>query len=314
MAENTVEINVKGKPVRVPAIEVDGKTVLATGKWIKVAAIKDEDWVEGELENPESYIRCLKEHRSKDFEADVFTFKQRLPNVSPRYSYAIEWDNVAAIRISSYEEWWNKLPSETRRNVKTSAKRGVVVKITEFSDDLVRGIVQINNESPIRQGRPFWHYQKDFDAVKRENGTFPDRSTFIGAYYNDELIGYAKIVSVGEVAGVMAFLVMIKHHDKRVANALIAKAVEHCAEKKISYFTYIKYRYGKKRDSLTEFKRRNGFEEILIPRFFVPLTAKGRIAMALKLHRSLAQILPENLINVLLRLRTKWYERGTGAR
>ena len=60
---------------------------------------------------------------------------------------------------------------------------------------------------------------------------------------------------------------------------LIAKAVGICETQGISYITYGLYNYGNKRDSpLREFKIRNGFEEILVPRFFVPLTRGGGFA------------------------------------
>ena len=33
---------------------------------------------------------------------------------------------------------------------------------------LVNGIIGIFNQSPVRRGKPFWHYGKDFDTVKKE--------------------------------------------------------------------------------------------------------------------------------------------------
>jgi hypothetical protein len=221
----------------------------------------------------------------------------------------MDWDNVAAIRLDNPEDWWeNRLPQETRKNVRRSAKRGVVVRVASLDDDLIRGIVAINNESPIRQGKPFPHYGKDPEAVRKDYSSFRDRSEFIGAYSGDELIGFIQIIRMGKIAGILEILSKTSHYDKRPANALIAKAVEHCAEKGISYLTYGKYCYGNKRDNpLTEFKRRNGFEETLVPRFYVPLTALGKISVAFRLHRGLLGILPEPLIYPLLGLRRIWY-------
>ena len=39
-----------------------------------------------------------------------------------------------------------------------------------------RGISNVYNETPIRQGRKFWHYGKSFDQVKAANATYLDRS------------------------------------------------------------------------------------------------------------------------------------------
>lgn len=311
-----IELTVKGIPVRVPAVEIEGRTVITTGRWLKVAAIHDEYWQESELEDPEAFLRELKGHRAKGFAADIFTFAQKFPNTTARHPYHMEWDNVAAIGLSSYEEWWKGLPSETRRNVRLAAKRGVTTQIQELSQELIGGIVEINNESPIRQGRRFHHYGKDAETVWRDYATFPERSTFIAAYHEEELIGFMKIVRVGKVAAILQLLSKTKHYDKKPANALIAKAVEHFAEKGASHLTYIKYRYGKKRKSpLTEFKKRNGFGEVLVPSYYVPLTAKGRTAVVLGLHRSLVEILPERLTDVLLEMRSKWYgwRSGTAA-
>jgi hypothetical protein len=114
-----------------------------------------------------------------------------------------------------------------------------------------------------------------------------------------------KFVYVDDLAKIMQILSKSAHYDKRPMNALIAKAVEVCCERGVSYLVYSKMSFGNKRNSqLAEFKRRNGFEEMLYPRYFVPLTLKGRIATSLRLHRGLLGLLPFWLINPLLRLRS----------
>jgi hypothetical protein len=310
MAANSLEIRERGKQINVPAMEVSGTNVIVTGRWIKIASVHDEEYLENGLQDPEFYINRLKEQGSKDLKADIFTFTQSLPDTKPRYPYPVEWDNVAAIRLSSFEEWWRSgISVRARQDIKRSAKRGVVTTVTEFNDDLVRGIVEIYNESAIRQGKPFWHYQSDFDTVRRENATYLERSVFIGAYYNDELIGFTKIVYVGKVAAMMQFVSKISHFDKRSSNALVAKAVEHSAKMGMSYLTYGKYRYGNITSSLTQFKHRMGFEEIFIPQFYVPLTFAGQMTIHLGLHRSLADYIPEPVLAQLRKLRSLWHGR-----
>lgn len=310
MLGDDVEVSQKGKSLKVPALHIGGKAVIVTGWWIKVAAIFDEGWLEGEVEDPALFINALKKYSFDGARADIFTFAQKLPHVMPQYSYPMEWESVAAIQLNSFEEWWNKAISRhARQDVRRSAKRGVITKVTEFTDDLVRGIVEIYNDSPIRQGTPFWHYQKDFDTVRRENATYLDRSTFMGAYYNDELIGFTKIVYVGKVAAMMQFVSKTRHFDKRPSNALVAKAVEHCAKTGMSYLTYGKYRYGNITSSLTNFKHRMGFEEILVPQFYVPLTIAGQMTLRLGLHRRLADYIPEAVLAKLRNLRRLLYGR-----
>ena len=89
-------------------------------------------------------------------------------------------------------------------------------------------------------------------------------------------------------------------------NALLAKAVEVCSQKGITHLVYGKYSYGSNPNTpLAEFKRRNGFEQMNFPRYFVPLTLKGRLALMLKLHRSLTQLLPPGVAAFLIKIRAK---------
>jgi hypothetical protein len=122
------------------------------------------------------------------------------------------------------------------------------------------------------------------------------------------LIGFIKLVHMGKIASILHIVSKGHHQDRRPTNALLAKAVEVCSERKQSHLLYGKYTYGKKTDSsLTEFKRRNGFEKIPIPRYYIPLTNKGRLIIKLKLHLGLLGILPPRLISFLLKLRSEAY-------
>jgi hypothetical protein len=286
-----------------------GKTALnVSGTLVKTGSVHDEEWLERHaVDDPEVLIGSIKKEKAK---IDVFSFSQRLPEIIPKYDHYMEWDNLAVISITTFDGWWSRLPQATRKNVRRSAKRGVDVKVVDFDDEFVRGIVNIYNEIPIRQGRHFWHYGKDFETVKRENSTYMENSDFIAAYLGEDLIGFIKLVYVGEEARIMQIISMVKHQDKRPTNALIAKAVEVCEYRQMKYFIYGKYIYGKRTNTpIIEFKNRNGFEMVTIPRYYVPLTMKGEIALRLRLHHGVAGIVPGQLNNCLISLRAKWYER-----
>ena len=78
-APASTEIRVKGRPVRVNSTDIDGRTVIATGRWLRIASVKDEELVEGGAVNdPESFLAAV---RRSGLRADVFTFAQRLPDV-----------------------------------------------------------------------------------------------------------------------------------------------------------------------------------------------------------------------------------------
>ena len=307
MAVTYVETRVRGKNLHVPSAEIEGRTVIVKGRWFKIASVRDEELTEGELvKNPESFIAALKKSGLK---ADVLTFFQRLPDVKPKFPYSVEWENYAVVPVTTFEAWWEKLPQEARKNTRRAAKRGVVVKSVPFDDELARGIHKICNESPVRQGRRFWHYGKDFETVKREYSTFMERSEFIGAYFEGELIGFIKMTHVDRLAYILGILALNSHYDKRPMNALLAKAMEVCAQKNVGWLVYAYYRYGnKKHSSLAEFKRRNGFEQVEFPRYYIPLTMMGRIYAGLRLYRGAVGLIPGPILNLLLTMRRSLLE------
>ena len=304
MAVKQVELTVAGKTIAAPAVDIDGRTVIVRGGRIKTAAIMEDALVEGELvKDPDRFAAELKRSGLK---ADVLTFFQRPPDVTPKFKYHFEWDNYAAIDTTSFDAWWEKLPQEARKNTRRAAKRGVIAKSVPYDDALAQGIHKLCNESPVRQGRPFWHYGKDFETIKRDHGTHLDRAEFIGAYFENELIGFIKYVYVDRVAFLLHILAFNAHYDKRPLNALLTKAVEICSQKGMKYFVHDKYYYGNKKDSsLLEYKRRNGYEPINFPRYYVPLTWKGKIYVGLRLYRGAVGLIPAPVLSVLLKLREK---------
>ena len=306
--ETYVEIRIRGRWITVPAVYVNGKKVFATGKWLRTAKVRGEEMMENELKNPETYIEKLTSDAKCTLKADIFTFTQKLPGTRPKYSYPMEWESVAAIHVVSFKQWWESLPQETRKNVRRSQKRGVAVRIKEFDDDLIQGIREVNDECPLRQGMPNGYYGKSYDETKKLYGEFVGRCDFICAYFDDNLIGFLHLVYRGAVASILNLTTKPSHFDKRPANALVAKAVELCEAKDISYISYGQYNYGNKRDHpLRTFKIRNGFEEILMPRFFVPLSRWGELCMKAKLHRGLIGILPHPVIRIAVGARSLWY-------
>lgn len=307
--ENCVEVRVRGRWITVPAMNVNSKKVLATGKWLRIAKVRSEDMMETELETPEVYIKKLQGDERNVLRADIFTFTQKLPATLPKYPYPIEWESVAAIHLSSFKEWWEGLPQETRKNVRRSQKRGVTVRIKEFDDDLIQAIRQLNDESPLRQGMRNGYYGKSYEETKKLYGEFIGRCDFICAYFGDELIGFLHLIYRGEIASILNVTTNPSHLDKRPANALIAKMAEICEGKGISYISYGLYNYGNKHDHpLRTFKIRNGFEEILMPRFFVPLNGWGKVCMNAKLHLGLVGILPHSVIKIAVGVRSHWYK------
>jgi hypothetical protein len=262
------------------------------------------------LDDPAAVLDSLRQCGTR---VDLFSFAQRLPETKPKYPYPMEWDNCAVLPISAFDHWWKRqIDNKTRNMVRKAEKKGVTLREVTFDDALVKGIWEIYNECPIRQRRRFPHYGKNIETVHREEATFLESSVFIGAFHEGKLIGFAKLVpdETGTQAGLMNIVSMIRHRDKAPQNALVAQAVCACANRGIQFLVYSKFDYGDKRDdSLRDFKERSGFKRVDLPRYHVPLTRMGWVALRLGLHHRLAERLPDSLAARLRDLRAAWYNR-----
>ena len=307
VTETSVEISDGSEWSAIPALNVNGTKIIVTGRWLRTAQIHDEAWLERKDDDPDLWVQALREQRSPTLRGDIFTFGQRLPATTPKYRYRMEMESMAAVRVAGFKSWWDNLPQVSRKNVRRSQKRGVEVSVKHLDASLLEDIVELNKDSPVRQGKRFIHYGKTFEQTKKDQIPHLDRSDFICAYSGGELIGLLKLVYANETASILTFLPKASQYDKRPANALIAKAVEICETKGVSYLIYGKFRYGNKsQSSLLEFKLRNGFEEFLVPRYYIPLNTRGSVCLRLNLHRGLIGILPPHLINVGLNFRSIW--------
>jgi hypothetical protein len=292
---------VDGASVNVKYVDVCGQTLAVSRRGpISVVGLED-DWYE-DLNDPAGVINGLR--RNSGFKPDIFTFWQRLPNIEPKYPFHMERESIAVLRIESYDHWLNKqIKGSARNKIRKSEKAGVQVREVAFDDDFVRGVVKIFNETPTRQGRRFWHYGKDFATVKSQFSRFLFREDLIGAYYQNELIGFVMLGNAGNHGVLGQIISMVSHRDKATNNALMAKSVEICAEKEFSYLVYAFWSDS----TLADFKRFSGFEEVKLPRYFVPLTQKGKLALKLGLHRGWKAAVPDKIKNPLKQIRRSWY-------
>lgn len=295
-------------------MRICGSDIRVEGRLLRIARLELDKYEF--VDDPGAMVDGL---RKSGTQIDLFTFLQRLPEtlqesseVSPKFDYPMEWDNLAVLPVSSFEHWWNnQIRSFPRNRARQAEKKGVVLREVPFDDDLVRGICEIYNECPVRQGKPFAHYGEDVETVRRISATFLDRSIFIGAFLGDRLIGFIKLVTdmTRTQANMMHIVSMMQHRDKAPTNALVAQAVRSCAERGIRYLVYQNFSYGKEDDSLSHFKEINGFQRVNLPRYYVPLTGIGRAALTLGFHRKLADHFPKPVITKLRELRTAWYNR-----
>lgn len=286
---------------------VCGREIHVQGRLVRIGRLDGDKYKF--LDNPHPVLAALRAARPR---LDIFTFMQKLPETTPKYEYPMEMDNLAVLPVTTFDDWWMKqIGFKARNKAKQASKKGVVIREVPFDDALAQGITEIYNETPIRQGRRFPHYGKTFDQVRRMSSTFLDTSVFIGAYLEEKLIGFIKLtIDDGcTQAGMMHIVSMIRHRDKAPTNALVAQAVRSCAERGISYLVYSNFAYGKKeRSSLSDFKERNAFQRINLPRYYVPLTNVGWAAFRMGLHHKFIDRLPEPLLAKARDFRYSWYK------
>lgn len=278
--------------------EILGQILAIKGRAFRMASMRHEPYQC--LGDPETYIAKLRE---TGIRADLFTFMQEIAELTPKHSFHLERESLAVVPVTDYQNWWKKQVNDKTRNmIRKAQKNGVEFRLAELNDDFVRGVVEIYNEVPMRQGKAFSHYGMGFQEVKEHLNTFTQQSDFIGAYWNGELIGFVKFVRGNNVASLMQIISKIAHRDKAPTNGLVAKAVERCEEMKIQHLHYSVW----SKRGLGDFKRHLGFVQWDVPRYYVPLTLRGKLFLACKLHRNLAELLPDRLVDSLVRLRTRW--------
>jgi Acetyltransferase (GNAT) domain len=280
-------------------IELGNRKIAIEGRIPRIAKL-DQEWYE-DIESPERLISDLRKFEPRP---DILTFWQRLPELQRKYPYFMEVDSIAALPIKSYPFWLEKqIDAAARNKIRKAQKRGVIVKRATFDDEFVRGMASIFNETPIRQGRRFLHFGKNFETIKSQFSRFLFREELFGAYLDSELVGFIMLADAGRYAFLGQIISKVARRDLAPNNALLAKAVERCAEKGVPYLAYASWLD----DGLGDFKRSNGFQRFDLPRYFVPLTQRGKLALSVRLHRGWKGAVPRRVRNRLKSLRPHWY-------
>jgi hypothetical protein len=251
------------------------------------------------VRDPLALIENLQQARPM---ADIFTFLDETETAHSEYRFHKEIVSISILKIETFERWWKGLDFKVRNKIRKAHKSGVEIRSTKLDDDFVRGVEAIYNESPIRQNRKFWHYGKGFAEIKRDLSSFLDRTFFVGAYCKNELVGFMKLYQGDNILRTVHIIAKISQRDKPVQDALISKAVEICEQQKVTRLQYGNWSRG----GLGAFKTKHGFERLDVPRYFAPLTLRGKLMLKLNLHRQFQDYLPETWMIRLIALRSGW--------
>jgi hypothetical protein len=250
---------------------------------------------------------------------DLFTFINRefLRSADEKYPFPKELENYAIMHINSYDDWWNNtIKKRERQSVKKAEKTGLKVKKADINEAFLKGVQKVYNETPFREGRRYSGYGQNLQTIKRKFENIGD-SDVLGVYLGSELVGILWLTYGDQAAMFRSFVSLLKHRDKCPNNALISEAVRSCAEKGLHFLVYgNKYGFI---PSLDRFREHQGFRKFPLPRYYVPLTTKGQVAIKLKVHRKLEYSLPLPIERVGLELYNSvsrivppsiWYKLG----
>src|SRR5437879_2562564 len=118
-------------------ILIENKEVVLLGTFPRIAGLKAEYYEY--VQDPAGFAIKLKTAR---IGADLFTFLQETPQRAPKYQFHVEWDSIAVLPITTYEHWWEtQVNDKTRNMVRKAARKGVEVRLAEYTEQFVRGIM-----------------------------------------------------------------------------------------------------------------------------------------------------------------------------
>jgi len=130
-------------------MNVCGRDIQVQGQLFRIARLDGDKYKF--LDDPEPMLAGL---RKSDTRVDLFTFMQKLPETTPKFSYPMEWDNLAVLPVSTFEDWWTKqIGFKARNKAKQAAKKGVVVREAPFDETFARGVLGNLQRKPSAPGK-----------------------------------------------------------------------------------------------------------------------------------------------------------------
>jgi hypothetical protein len=128
-----------------------GKEIKIQGRFIRMARIDGDKY--NFPDEPEAFIEGLKKCGTR---IDLFTFLQKLPETEPKYSYPMEWDNLAVLPVSTFDHWWShQIRSFPRNRARQAEKKGVMLREVPCNETLIRGICSIYMSARFAKGNAF---------------------------------------------------------------------------------------------------------------------------------------------------------------
>jgi hypothetical protein len=231
---------------------------------------------------------------------DLLIFAQRsFLGSRPSYPFHREDEVIALLKIDTFDDWWKfKIGKKVRERIRGAQRKGVDVRPVKPDESFFKSAQNIYNETPIRQGLRYSGYGISLPAVKRKFENL-ERSNVLGAYYEEELIGFIWVVYGDRAASIESFVSLIEHRNKAPNNLLMAETIRSCSEKDFHFLWYAHMGYL---EGLDSFRKHHGFVGSSNPKYFVPLSSKGMLAIRLGVHRGLEYALSAETVRRVMPL------------
>lgn len=230
---------------------------------------------------------------------DLFSFIERTflkQATLQKYGFYSCPETIGLLHFEDFDVWCKTLPSRERNLIKKAERIGLKTVVADIDEEFILSAQKIYNETPMRQGRRYSGFGITTEDIRKKFENLQS-SKVIGAYYDNQLIGLTWVEFGDQVAAMMSFLSLISYRNKNPNNAMIAYAVKLCTEKGYKYLTYGNMGYN---PGLDFFKKNNGFRRVAVPRYFMPLTFKGQMAVKLNLCRSMERSFSPTLTKALV--------------
>ncbi len=232
---------------------------------------------------------------------DLFTFVQRTflqGSAEKENGLFRASDPIGLLTIDNYDRWFKSTTQSVRRMTRKGVRVGLETRIAHIDDAFARSALKIYNETPIRQGRRYSGYGMTLAEAKKKFSE-DKKSEVFGTYFHDELVGLMAISFGDRVAAFTTFISLISHRLKYPNDLMIATAVKRCEEKGYRYLTYGNMGFN---PGLDFFKKAHGFKIFNAPRYYIPLTLRGKLAIKLRVYRSFQHSIPISIVRPLLPL------------
>src|ERR1022692_746069 len=113
------------------ALTIGGTDINIRGRLLRVASIEGDKY--RFVDDPRLVVEGLQKSGRR---IDLFTFMQRVSETIPKYGYLMEWDNFAALPITTFDDWWAKVGKKSRNMARQAEKKGVKLREIPFGDVL----------------------------------------------------------------------------------------------------------------------------------------------------------------------------------